>query len=435
MADPTPILTLSQVTEAIGRSLRRDYPYNFLLQAEILKLNFYQHSGHCYPDLVEKRDGKVVAQMRAMIWARDYQRIDQAFRHTLGQPLGESVEVLCTARLAYDGIRGLSLVISDIDPSVSLGRLERERRQCVERLKREGLHDLNKQRPLPLLPQRIAIISAATSKGYSDFLATLQNDLRRFRFTHQLFASLLQGDKASQELRNALAAIAKRREEFDCVAIIRGGGGDVGLECYNNYDLCRAIATFPLPVFTGIGHSTNSTVAEEISHSTFITPTALATFFTDLWGKRLEEIGAMQRHITTRARGILQGQRAEMGYLRRTLTTLCRSHLQQRRADLLSHKRLLRNAATASLAHARADLQRQRQLLPALATRPLLHSRKALEALAKLAEAYSPQRTLERGYSITRHAGKAISQSSQLRPGDTLVTTLAHGQVTSTVNK
>ncbi|MDY5969012.1 MAG: exodeoxyribonuclease VII large subunit, partial [Bacteroidales bacterium] len=254
MNDETQILSLSQVAQAVERTIQRDYPYSFLVHAEISKLNRYKYSGHCYPDLVEKKDGMVVAQMRAMIWERDYVRINKAFLDVLHEPLGEGIEVQCRARLSFDCVRGLSLVISDIDPTVSLGYMEREKRLCIERLKKEGLFRLNKERVLPLLPMRIAIISVDTSKGYCDFINTLKNDTHKFRFSTQLFVSLLQGDKASREIRNALDRIAQKQERFDCVAIIRGGGGDVGLGCYNDYDLCRAIATYPLPILTGIGH-------------------------------------------------------------------------------------------------------------------------------------------------------------------------------------
>lgn len=433
MNDDAPILTLSQVAQAVERTIQRDYPYSFLVRAEISKLNVYKYTGHCYPDLVEKKDGKVVAQMRAMIWERDYQRINKAFLDVLHEPLGEGIEVQCRARLVFDCSRGLALVISDIDPTVSLGNMEREKRLCIERLKKEGLFDLNKKRTLPLLPLRIAIISAATSKGYGDFISTLENDTHRFRFSTQLFVSLLQGDKASREIRNTLDSIAQRKDDFDCVAIIRGGGGDVGLGCYNDYDLCHAIATYPLPVLTGIGHSTNSTIVEEISYQNFITPTALANFFLQRWEGFLASILDLQRQITRRAQGMLDGQRKELDYMLRALSTLCHSHLQRQQTALLAYNQMLKSTVKGSIAHARADLLRHQGQLAAMPQRLVEASRKDLAAIAKLVDAYSPQRTLERGYSITRRNGKAVKDPAQLAHGDQIATTLASGEIISIV--
>lgn len=446
-----------EVTQSLEDVVQKAYPASFLVKAEINKLNLYHYSGHCYPDLVQKVGGKVVSQMRAIIWQRDYQRINQAFMQVLGEPLSEGIEVQVRARLQYSSLYGLSLVISDIDPLVSLGRMELDKRLCAERLRKEGLYDLNKGRTLTLIPQRIAVISASTSKGYSDFLSTLEQNPRHYSFSIRLFPSLLQGDNASRELRAALADIAAHADSYDCVCIIRGGGGDIGLNCYNDYALCRDIATFPLPVLTGIGHSTNSTIAEEISYQNFITPTALADFFLqrlcafhddlDTLNKRLQqcctqilkehgrEIAFMQRGLKDSVRQMLRDRQWRLDAARQTLTEStqhrCRDH--GRELDFLM--RTLSARGGGIIAQHRGRLAQQRESLENMARGTLQRCHGSLEAIQQVVAANDPRRLLNLGYSITRHNGKVVTSYEEVGAGDELTTEVKYGTVLSVVKE
>src|SRR5690606_11774441 len=216
------------------------------------KLNHYSHSGHCYPELVEKRDGQVVAEMRSVIWRDDYRRINRQFIEMTKEPLKNGITILFQAVISYDPLYGLTLRILDIDPVHALGELQREKLASIDRLKKEGIFAANKALAFPIVPKRLAIISVETSKGYADFLKILQHNPWRYHFEQTLFPALLQGDKSVQAIVGQLEQIAKRRNEYDVVAIIRGGGGDVGLSSYNHYLLAAAIARFPIPVLTGI---------------------------------------------------------------------------------------------------------------------------------------------------------------------------------------
>src|SRR5690606_34833838 len=178
----------------------------------------------------------------------------------------------------YDPVHGISLRILDVDAGFTLGDLEREKQETIAKLKEEGIYHQNKQLPFPLLPARIAIISVETSKGYADFLKIMDHNDYGYRFFHFLFPSLLQGERAVEAMLAQLRRIRKVQKHFDVVAIIRGGGGEVGLSCYNDYRLAKAIATFPLPVLTGIGHATNETVAEMVAYTNGITPTKIAEY-------------------------------------------------------------------------------------------------------------------------------------------------------------
>ncbi len=272
------VFSLLEVTQSIQRTLEERYKSSFWVKAEMNKLNFYKQSGHCYPELLEKQEGKVIAQIKSTLWKEDYRNINDNFLRILKEPLKDGIKILFLAKISFDPEHGLSLRIIDIDPSFTLGDLEREKQETIHSLKTEGIFGLNKSLQLPLLPQRIAIISVETSKGYADFLKVIDSNPWNYKFFHFLFPSLLQGEKAVESIINQLSRIRKVIGHFDVVAIIRGGGGDVGLSCYNHYSLAKEIALFPIPVITGIGHATNETVAEMISHTNAITPTKLAEY-------------------------------------------------------------------------------------------------------------------------------------------------------------
>ncbi|MCO5258764.1 MAG: exodeoxyribonuclease VII large subunit [Crocinitomicaceae bacterium] len=277
MNEQRQIFTLRQVVSSIRKTIEERYQRTYWIKAEMHKLNLYP-SGHAFPELVHKEDGKIVAQMNASIWKHNLQKINQQFVQVLKEPVKEGTTLLLLARVSFSETYGISLQILDIDPSYTLGELQRERQETLLRLQKEGLLNKNQLVSFPLLPQRIAIISADTSKGLSDFMKVLnQNQFGYCFFTH-LFFAYLQGDVAVTSISNQLLAIEKVKHHFDIVVIVRGGGGEVGLSCYNNYELCKAIANCSLPVLTGIGHSTNLTVAEMIAYRNAITPTELGEY-------------------------------------------------------------------------------------------------------------------------------------------------------------
>jgi exodeoxyribonuclease VII large subunit len=270
------VFSLIEVTLSIQKTISERYKSSFWVKAEMNKLNNYSYSGHCYPDLVEKKDGRVIAQMKSNLWKNDFNRINNNFLTVLKEPIKDGIKILFCATITFDPSHGLSLRIIDIDPAYSLGELEREKQETIAKLNREGIFRNNRRLTLPLLPQRIAIISVETSKGYADFLKVIGNNPWGYKFFYFLFPALLQGEKSINSILHQLGRIGKVTKHFDVVAIIRGGGGDVGLSSYNNYELAKEIALFPIPVITGIGHSTNETVAEMVSFSNAITPTELA---------------------------------------------------------------------------------------------------------------------------------------------------------------
>jgi len=299
------IFSLLEVSKSIQKTLDERYKSAYWIKAEMNKLNFYSHSGHAYPELVEKQDGKVIAQVKSMLWKDDFIRINNTFQQVLKEPLKDGIKILFLAKITFDPVYGLSLRIIDIDPSYTLGDLEREKQDTIKRLMEEGLFSKNKTLKMPVLPQRIGIISVETSKGYADFLKVIQTNPWGYYFFQMLFPSILQGEKAVHAIIAQLKRIKKVKQHFDVVVIIRGGGGDVGLSCYNHYELAKAIALFPIPVITGIGHATNETVAEMIAYSNAITPTKIAEYLIQQFHNFSVPVQKAEETITDKSKRLL----------------------------------------------------------------------------------------------------------------------------------
>lgn len=269
--------TLKQVADSIRKVIAERYARTYWVTAEMHKLN-QTRKGHCYPELVQKEDDEIVVEMRGTIWKQQFDRIQQKFHETVKEPLRDGMELLFLVKINYHPLYNIGLEILDIDPNYTLGSLQKERQQTLERLNKEGILNTNQQLEMAIFPKRLAIISQVDSKGYSDFVTLLNGHPKHYHFNTFLFEATLQGDSAITSIQSQLKRIEKVKHHFDAVVIIRGGGGEIGMHCYNNYDLAKSIATFPLPVLTGIGHSTNLTVCEMIAFRNGITPSDIAYF-------------------------------------------------------------------------------------------------------------------------------------------------------------
>ncbi len=429
------VFTLLQVTKNIQNVVNQVFKSGFWVKAEINKLNFYTHSGHCFPELVEKTNGKVVAEMRSTIWNSDVLRINENFIKTLGEPLKDGITVLLYAMVDFHPTFGLTLKISDIDPSFTLGELEREKQESIQRLKSEGIFSLNKSKHLPLLPKRIAIISVETSKGYSDFMQVIQRNQWGYTFETMLFPAILQGDNAAPTIIAQLQRIQKVIHHFDVVAIIRGGGGDVGLSCYNHYQLSKEIALFPIPVFSGIGHSTNETVSEMVSYRNAITPTELADFLIQEFHNFWVPVQKSQEKILKHSREVLQNSRKQLSNEVNFLKAHLKLQLQSNRNILDLKSQNLKSVSLENLSNHRKtiDTVLQPNLIRA-AKMSLKNSFIFIEGQEKVVNLLNPLNLLKRGYSLTMVDGKIVKSIDQIQKGQVIQTQLVDGVVDSTVN-
>jgi len=271
------VFSLSQLTQSIENLLRPQFSKRYWIKAEMNRLNFHARTGGCYPELVEKREDQVIAQVKAVLWKRNYDRINDLFLQILKEPLKDGSELLLEVSIHYDAVRGLNLFVHDISIEFAIGQLEKQRSANLLRLQNEDLIDKNKRLSFPIIPKCIAVISDQTSDGFLDFIQVLKESRWKDSFYIHLFPSVLQGNGAIHSIPTQLKRIEAVSAHFDLVAIIRGGGSDLDMSCFNSYEISAAIAHCKLPVLTGIGHSTNLTLSEQVAHKNGITPTALGT--------------------------------------------------------------------------------------------------------------------------------------------------------------
>ena len=428
------VFTLPEVTRSIQKTITERYKTPVWIKAELNKLNFYKQSGHCFPELVEKQEGRVLAQMRAIIWKDDFIVINREFQRVLNEPLKDGIKILFLAMISFDPTHGLALRIIEIDPSFTLGDLEREKLETIQRLKNENLYEKNKQLRLAMLPQRMAVISVETSKGYADFIKIIQANAQGYKFFHMLFPSLLQGEKAVASMMAQLNRISKVKEHFDLVVIVRGGGDDIGLSCYNDYRLASAIAEFPLPVLTGIGHSTNETVCEMISYSNAITPTKLAEWLLQKFHDFREPVEAANKTIIDKAFRLISEQKTKFRSEVKMFRSVTANMLQRRRNDMKIQTRSLIQQSFFRFRNEKTDLTRFQNRI-SVASKILLKGRNLeLGHLGQQINNMSPENVLKRGYSITLLNGKAIKSFEDVQPGDILNTTIFIGNINSIVH-
>lgn len=429
------VFSLLEVANSIQKTINARYTSSYWVKAEMNKLNHYSHSGHCYPELVEKKDNKVIAEMRAVLWKGNFDKINAQFLKTLNEPLKDGIKILFLTQINFDPKYGISLNILDIDPSYTLGDLEKEKQQNIIRLKNENLFDKNKTLQLPLIPQRIAIISVETSKGYADFLNVIDNNQWNYKFFHMLFPSLLQGDKAPSNIIEQLHKIRKVNHHFDLVAIIRGGGGDIGLASYNNYDLAKAVASFPLPVLTGIGHATNETVTEMVAHSNHITPTKLAESLLQKFHDFSVPVQRAEEQIIYQARMVLNENKFNLKNEMKFFKSLTQNILNQNNSLLNQLPITLSREIKNLIKENKLYLDQNSEHIKKDAQQLLKYQKQRLDSLEKNVEILDPINVLKRGFSITKFNGKSIKNPNDLEIGQNVETILYEGEFISKIEK
>jgi exodeoxyribonuclease VII large subunit len=465
MSDSRQIFTLKQVASSIKKTIEERYHQTYWVKAEMHKLNMYP-SGHCFPELLQKEDGKIVAQMTASIWKQNFQRINKRFIDVVKEPLREDSTLLIQVKIVFHETFGLSLQILDIDPNYALGELQKERQETLLKLQKENLLNRNQSLPFPLLPQRIALISADTSKGLSDFRKVIETNQWNYHFFTFLFQAYLQGDVAVASIQEQLKRIEKVKHHFDVVVIVRGGGGEVGLSCYNNFELCKSIATFPLPVLTGIGHSTNMTVAEMVAFRNAITPTELGDFLIQAFHDFAVPVKDGIKTIRTHSKNILEHSNRSLNSevklfknvtsqrLNETKNHLVNAStsvktnvkftLLRERENIINSQKLIKKGAKElfytestrvtslienvgkniqfELKTKKLEIEREIEKLPKTINNILNIRKNSLQQVEQSIKLMDPIQVLKRGYSITLFNGKTISEETKLEEGMTLLT-------------
>ena len=471
------VYPLSSVTKSIENIIAEKCNRAIWVRAEIVKLNYYKQSGHCYPDLVEKKDGKIVAELRGNIWNDNFESINRKFKSVLNEELGDNMTVVLLATIKFHSVYGLSLNITDIDPSYTLGELARHKAEAIKKLQDENIFAQNKKTVLPKVPKTIAIISVVSSKGYCDFISVIDDNPWKYKYHYLLFPAILQGDNAINSIISQLNRIEKHKAVFDTVAIIRGGGGEIGLSCYDDYTLAKKIATFPIPVLTGIGHSTNETVAEMVSYQSFITPTKIGEFLLQKYHNfsvpleestvkiktlidkilekqksNLTESGRLfnsliqntfeinkstlkqyEQYIVKFVPSLIRSEKRELSISAGKIQMLTSSFMQYQLNDLKGNLTAVKNASEKIITNQLKELGEFQKSVFMNNRFIIENAQKSLGYIDDKISLLSPANVLKRGFSITRINGFSMRDTNKIKVGDSIETELYEGKISSKV--
>jgi exodeoxyribonuclease VII large subunit len=401
------ILSLHELNRMITSVVDAAFPEAVSVTAEIASCDVKRH---CYLTLIEREDEIILAEIRAVIWASRYQSLSRSFEDATGVRLSKGIRVLFRAEVNFHERYGLKLNILDIDPSYTIGELAVRRKEILERLVREDLINRNKEIEFPLVPQRIGIISSSTAAGYEDLINHLENNPYHYHFTCTLYEAVMQGDRAEDSIVEALHRCANDASCLDIVAIVRGGGGQVDLHCFDSYEIGKAIALLPLPVISGIGHHRDITVVDEVSNRRGKTPTAVADMI-------ITAVRDYEGRIDSSAHHLIHG------------VNTMRTDLQE---NLLSVSKRFEIAARNELrdsAHRLAALLKGLQYYAKFLKNRVLDLRAKENSIRHL----DPVNTLKRGFSITYANGKALRTVHDITEGDELRTLIHQGEIMSRV--
>lgn len=427
------VLSLFELNQLVRRSVRTCLPNEYWVQVELSDVRA-NYSGHCYLECVQKdpKSNSLIAKARGIIWSNVFSQLKPYFEQETGQAFVSGIKVLVKVTVDFHELYGYSLTIVDIDPAYTLGDMARRRREILLRLQEEGVLSLNKELELPVLAQRIAVISSATAAGYGDFCNQLENNAFGFAFYPRLFPAIMQGERVEASVIAALDRIYAESEKWDVVVIIRGGGATSDLSGFDTYDLAASCAQFPLPIITGIGHERDDTVIDLVAHTRVKTPTAAAEFLVNHLRQTAEQLENYAYYIRQEVPARLNREKER---LERCITRIpARVQIRLQREDFRRERlaKRMEMAWQSRLAREQYRLELSSRLSVALQAR-LLKEKHRLDLLEKSVEAASPDLLLKRGYSITLKDGKAVTDASLLKPGDRVVTRVAKGQFSSEV--
>ena len=404
-------LTLFELNRLVREVLECEMPNEYWVEAELSECR--ESRGHCYMELIQKEEHNAtpIAKASAKCWASKWMLIRPYFERITGQQLHAGMKVLLKVYPQFHEAFGFSWIVTDVDPTYTLGDMARKRQEIIRQLKEEGVFDLQKELELPLFCQHIAIISSESAAGYGDFCNQLDNNPYGFQFKTHLFPAIMQGEEVEQSIIQALNQINDLQDTFDCVVIIRGGGATSDMSGFDTLLLAENVANFPLPIITGIGHERDETILDMVSHTSVKTPTAVAALLIDNLKSVLDAINDAQVHLTNCVQQKLSTLSNQLTTIQETLPRLFSivKTRQEARIEAIEAK------------------------FPMLVERRLTAEKHRLQLIEEKTKALDPRLLLRRGYSITLFKGKAVRNPQTLKAGDEIETHLEQGTIKSII--
>lgn len=451
-------ISLFELNNQIKQTLKGRFADSVWITAEITEIQ-NNSSGHCYLQLADKKEGEdaIIATARGTIWAFTYRMLRPYFETTTGRSLAKGMKVLVNVEVVFHEVYGYSLNIKDIDPTFTIGDLERKRREIIARLEEDGIIDMNRELEFPVLPKNIAVISSPTAAGLGDFMDQIRNNSYGYQFHVKLFPAIMQGDKTTDSVIAALERIYEYESVFDVVVIIRGGGSQTDLGSFDSYDMAANVAQFPLPVISGIGHERDETIVDRVAHMRVKTPTAAAAFLIGTFQEqeaRLEElkndfgVGVTQLLHDEKTRqlayisgfrhavqDVLGGKNIRLKLLSQRLQHASILFVQGKLGGFGRLKVRVDNYRTLLFTRQKNSLENYAGNLDHKVRSILSMNHRRLEVAETTVKFVDPVKVLERGYSITLRNGKAVKDAGGLKAGEVLTTVVAKGKIESVVER
>jgi exodeoxyribonuclease VII large subunit len=422
-------LSLYELNKKISEALANNLEPSYWVVAEIGQIQT-NRKGHCYLELVEKEDDQIKAKTRATIWSYTYRNLSTWFEGITGQSLKAGMKILFNATIQYHEIYGFSLNIRDIDAQYTLGERAKKRQEIIEKLREDGVFEMNKELRLPTVPQNIAVISSETAAGFGDFMDQIVGNDYGYEVEIELFNAVMQGEEAASSIIDAMHQVFENIGNYDLLVIIRGGGATLDLDCFDNYDLGSHVAQFPIPVITGIGHERDETITDMVAHTKMKTPTAVAEFI--ISGFRNFEIELMEKF------NILSGKldRAldeESQNLDQLLFRFQRSVQQKLNVQEIKLSKWIKNLHYGYQNALKVENQKLNDLKQSIKRSPslLIRNQTYLEYLEKEINVLDPQNVLKRGYSITTVNGKNVTLVKKIVKDTKMITLTSNRKIES----
>lgn len=421
-------ITLQEFNNRIKRLLADPSVMNCWVVAETTDVRINQH---CYLQLLEKnpKTGATVAKIKAIIWGNQFRFLNARFKQVTGRDIGNDMKIMVCLSVNYSPQYGLTVVINDINPEFTLGDMERQRQEILNRLTQEGIIGQNKTVPVAPVLQRIAIVSAAGAAGYGDFMKQLTDNKYGVCFYPCLFQATMQGVKTVPTVLAALDKVEQNQHLFDCVVIIRGGGGTEELNSFDNYDLARRVATFPLPVIVGIGHERDITVLDYVAGIRVKTPTAAAEHIILQAANALAHIGDLSNQVVSIARDYIARAKEQLSYYAGNLPIMAQRIIDTNTLRLQNFIQNIPLHVQRRIEGENAQLARQKDAIKNAVAQVKMKETMRLEALGDKIELLSPRKVMARGYTLTTCEGKIMTDAAQLEAGKLVTIHFRDGKV------
>lgn len=428
-------LTLYELNNLVSEVISSVMPDEYWVEAEISELRVVR--GNCYMELVQKAEDTrtPVARASAKCWRTYWILVQSSFERVTGRQLCPGMKVMMRVHADFHEAYGFSWIVTDINPEYTLGDIARRRREIIARLKEEGVFDLQKELIIPLFAQRVAVISSDNAAGYDDFCNQLQNNEKELAFSVKLYPAVMQGESTETSVIDALDRIYKDEDKFDVVVIIRGGGATSDLSGFDTLNLAENVANFPLPIIVGIGHNRDESVLDLVANMSVKTPTAAAAFLIDRLAAVAARVDAAATSLSKYVTNRIEQEKSRIKYLSTVLPSLYAAVKSRENMRISRMSDSLYVAVRQIVASEKARLDLMPQRLSGAWRQAVTGESHRLQMLEQRVAASDPKRMLARGYTLTLHDGRAVTDLSSLKKGDMLTTLFAGGEVVSEVNK